>query len=216
VGGDQLHLDTTVEPGAWAVMTTPGATKFYRSAGAPAQLWQSFRVGTGGTLEWLPQEQIIYTGAEAEATTRVELAHGARCFAWELNCLGRPAGGPRFGHGALRQRFEIWREGEPLLLENGHFAGDGDVIGASWGLAGQPAFATLVAAPASDPAVDAARSIVAETSGAASVTQLDELLVVRWRGAGAREGEQVREALWARLRPMVMDRPACRPRIWNT
>ena len=36
VGGDTLEVNATVGPGAHALVTTPGATRFYRSAGEQA------------------------------------------------------------------------------------------------------------------------------------------------------------------------------------
>jgi len=173
-------------------------------------------VSPGATLEWLPQEQIVFSGAIVEALTRIDLAVRGRCFAWELNCLGRPAGGLPFESGSLRQRLEVWREGRPLLLEHAHIKGDGRAVDAPWGLGGQPAFATLVASPANADALATAREVLTDTPGEASATRLDDLLVVRWRGAGALEGYALRERLWTALRPCLMGRPMCRPRIWNT
>jgi len=216
VGGDQISLDADVQEGAWALLTTPGATKFYRSLGRTATLQQNLRVSPGATLEWLPQEQIVFSGAIVEALTRIDLAVRSRCFAWELNCLGRPAGGLPFESGSLRQRLEVWREGRPLLLEHAHIKGDGRAVDAPWGLGGQPAFATLVASPANADALATAREVLTDTPGEASATRLDDLLVVRWRGAGALEGYALRERLWTALRPCLMGRPMCRPRIWNT
>jgi urease accessory protein len=216
VGGDHIRLDADVRPGAWAVVTTPGATKFYYSTGRTATLQQTLRVAPGASLEWLPQEQITFSGAIVDALTRIELAAGSRCFAWELNCLGRPAGGLAFESGCVRQRLEVWREGTPLLLEHARIEGGGRAINAPWGLAGWSAFATLVASPVNADALAVAREALADTAGEASATLIDDLLVVRWRGAGALEGYAVRERLWAALRPALMERAVCRPRIWNT
>ncbi|KAF0280461.1 urease accessory protein [Spiribacter aquaticus] len=216
VGGDRISLDADVREGAWALLTTPGATKFYRSLGRTATLRQNLRVAPGATLEWLPQEQIVFSGAIVEALTRIDLGADSRCFAWELNCLGRPAGGLPFESGSLRQRLEVWREGRPVLLEHARIEGGSRAVDAPWGLNGQPAFATLVAGPADADALTAARGVLAAMPGEASATRLEDLLVVRWRGAGALEGYALRERLWAALRPLLMGRPMCRPRIWNT
>src|SRR5271166_1361303 len=62
VGGDQLALEVDVGDGAWAQLTTPGAAKWYRSAGPRAQQTLAFSVRAKATLEWLPQETIIFDG----------------------------------------------------------------------------------------------------------------------------------------------------------
>ena len=48
VGGDELVLDVDVEPARAALLTTPAATKFYRSDGAPSVQRQTLRVAAGG------------------------------------------------------------------------------------------------------------------------------------------------------------------------
>ena len=60
------------------VVTTPGATKFYRSAGSVAHQQQVLQVADGASLEWLPQENIYFPGARVGADTRVELSGDAR------------------------------------------------------------------------------------------------------------------------------------------
>src|SRR5690606_30424398 len=60
VGGDRLHMDIRLEPGSHALLTMPGATKFYRSAGATSLLQQHFHVGEDAVLEWLPQDNILF------------------------------------------------------------------------------------------------------------------------------------------------------------
>lgn len=216
VGGDSLQTRGRLRPGAWATITSPGATKFYRSLGETAHLDQSLRVDAGATLEWFPQEQIVFNGAVVDAITRIDLEPGARCLAWEINCLGRPAGDQPFEQGRLRQRFQVWRGGRPLLLEHARIAGEGPVAEAHWGLRGQPAFATLVATPADADDLAAVREDLAPLPGPWAVTLLDDLLVVRWFGPGAREAGWLRDNVWHILRPRLLGRPVCRPRIWDT
>jgi urease accessory protein len=54
-----------VGPHACAQLTTPGAAKWYRSAGETAQQHIVFRLGAGAVLEWLLQEAILFDGAIA-------------------------------------------------------------------------------------------------------------------------------------------------------
>ena len=65
VGGDRLDIEARTTGEAHALVTTPGATKFYLSAGHTAHQTQRLRVGAGGALEWLPQENIFFPGALA-------------------------------------------------------------------------------------------------------------------------------------------------------
>lgn len=54
VGGDQLRIEVALATAANALITTPAAGKFYRSAGPIADQVQALRVAPGATLEWLP------------------------------------------------------------------------------------------------------------------------------------------------------------------
>ncbi len=216
VGGDELDVGIDVGSNAWAVITSPGATKFYRSLGGEARVEQRIRIAPGGVMEWLPQEQIAFPGAIVSSRTCFELASGAHVLGWELNCFGRPASTQPFDHGRFRQRLEVWRNGTPLLLEHARLDGGGMAMTAPWGLGGHQAMATLVASPATADDITALREALVGVPGEVAVTGLDDLLVLRWRGPGALEGYQLRARAWAALRPRLLDRPACPPRIWNT
>ena len=89
VGGDRLNIDVDVQSGAHALITTPGASKFYRSAGPLALQQQTLQVH-GGILEWLPQENILFPGANIKLESRIQLDASARFIGWEVHCLGRP------------------------------------------------------------------------------------------------------------------------------
>ncbi|HTQ36479.1 MAG TPA: urease accessory protein UreD, partial [Steroidobacteraceae bacterium] len=148
VGGDSITLQVDVETHAHALLTTPAATRFYRAGPHPrATVHQLLAVR--GALEWLPQETIVFEGARAHATTRVELAGDeARFLGWEVACLGRPACGEGFREGELLQDFLLYRDGQPLLLDRTRLAGDSPALSAGWGLAGSRAMGTLLMYPA--------------------------------------------------------------------
>ena len=108
VGGDELRIDVQVDAGAHALITTPAATKFYRCDGRHSSQTQELRAA-GATLEWLPQENIFYRGADVRTATRVHVDADSRFIGWEINCLGLPARGEHFDAGALRLDLELWR-----------------------------------------------------------------------------------------------------------
>jgi urease accessory protein len=95
-GGDRLEISVAAAPHAHALLTTPGAGKWYRSGGRPAQQSLTVRVAREAVVEWLPQETIVFDGADAAMHSRIELAAGGVFCGWEILCLGRTAAGERF------------------------------------------------------------------------------------------------------------------------
>ena len=113
-GGDHLKICATVGTGAHAQLTTPGAGKWYRTSGAEASQDIELSVAEGATLEWLPQETIVFDGAQARMHTRVSLAADSRFIGWDILCLGRTASGERFDTGRFELHYRIERAGAPL------------------------------------------------------------------------------------------------------
>lgn len=124
VGGDQLEIAAEVRPGAHALLTAPGAAKFYRSAGPLASLQQRLQVDDGAMLEWVPPESILFPGARVRQHSRVSLQGSARFIGWELVSLGRPVIGERFEGGMADLGLRIERDGRPLLTERLRFGSD--------------------------------------------------------------------------------------------
>lgn len=213
VGGDCLHIQAEVAASARALVTTPGATKFYLSAGECAAQVQHLRVATGGSLEWLPQENIFFPGALVKLGTHIELSAGARFVGWETQCLGLPVNGARFDRGQLEFKLQIDREGTPLLLER--LAVNAQRLTAAAGLRGLPVTATLVATPAGNDELEQVRALLADVA-CAGVTLLDDLLVVRYLGDSTEHCRELFIAIWASLRTTVIGCAPCPPRIWST
>jgi len=221
VGGDELHIEAALAPDTNALITTPAAGKFYRSAGSVARQTQCLTVAAGATLEWLPQETIVYSGALVRALTRIELEGDAGFLGWEIVCLGRPAADETFVAGDCRLDFELWRDGEPLYLERGRYAAGDAIFGAPWGLHGQPVSATLVCAGSPPGAVGPIRagwedSKLAYDGEQATVTQLDGALICRYRGPSAMRARRFFVLAWGLLRPASLGRPPCPSRFWST
>lgn len=215
VGGDELHLDVRVGEGAHALLTTPAATKFYRSDDRFARQTQHLRV-TQGVLEWLPQETIVYAGAHVASETCVRLDAGSKFIGWELPCLGLPARNEPFASGALQMNFELWQDDKPLLIDRMRLKGDSPARSALWGLAGHEAIGTLLACPADRHCVELAREVSAAGAVEFAVTLVDGVLVCRALGAQAEPIKRLFIDMWQRLRPHLLGRPAVLPRIWAT
>jgi urease accessory protein len=140
VGGDTLEVDLELEAGSHALLTTPGATRFYRSAGAAATQQVTARLAEGARLEWLPLETIAYRGCIAHNRLRFELAPGAQMMGWDLLALGLPASSEPFDAGIVEQQF-AW---PGVWLERGRIdAADTALLRSPLGLAGCGVLATL-------------------------------------------------------------------------
>lgn len=215
VGGDELRIDVQVDPGAHALITTPAATKFYRCAGRTSSQTQELRA-TGASLEWLPQENIFYRGAETRTTTRVLVDADSKFIGWEIACLGLPARAESFDAGALRLHLELWRgKDSPVFLDRLRLSGDSRAREAHWGLSGHTAMGTLLATPAKESHRDRLRELC-EGHPFAAATLVDGVLVLRALSAQAESIRKLFIAAWQSLRPTVVGREAVAPRIWAT
>jgi urease accessory protein len=216
-GGDRLSVDVEVRAGAHALLTTPGAGKWYRSAGARGGLTQRIVVAAGGVCEWLPQESLVFDGALGDLVTEVSLS-GDACFVGaEMLCFGRTGSGERFTRGELAMRTRIVRDGRPLWLERGRVGGGSTLLASDVGLQGEPVSGSLlVASPQVNTELLKAWRELAPTHGTGGVTLLPGLLVARYLGPACEPGREWFARLWAAVRPAVAGRPAQTPRIWNT
>ncbi|MFV3292306.1 urease accessory protein UreD [Pseudomonas sp. NY11955] len=211
VAGDRLELDIHLEPGSHALLTMPGASKFYRSIGPTARLAQRFHLAAGSTLEWLPQDSIFFSGARASLASRFNLEPGARLLAWETLCLGRPVMHERFDHGALDSLLHIELPDEVglherLRIDGGHL----DKLG------GHPLLATFCAAPADQSVLEQVRPLLDALGNPAGATLLGSLLVIRVLDHDNQHLQRTLQRLWHVLRPAILGLPACPPRIWAT
>ncbi|CAI8887182.1 Urease accessory protein UreD [Pseudomonas sp. IT-93MI4] len=213
-GGDRLNISARVEADAWAQITSPGAAKWYRAAG-PAYQQLDLKVAAGATLEWLPQETIVYSAAQAELTTSIELEGDARLFYWDVVALGRPASGERFDLGHFQAHLDIRRDGRLLWHERQRITGGDGLLDSPIGLDGNPVFATLLVTGEIDAELlERCRSLGHEVRG--DLTQLPGLLVARCLASEALLARAWLIDLWRLLRPALLGREAQPPRIWNT
>lgn len=218
VGGDSLHYDVKVHSGAHALITTPSAGKFYRTAGAVASQIQELYVGADAALDWLPLETIVYPGTNAHLATRINLSEKSVFFGWEIVCLGLPASGSLFTEGKFVQTIEVFRNNEPVLIERGRYAGGSPMLNSKWGLSGKTVFGTLVGTSDDLEVLKRLRDYFAVEAGPeeVSITAVDGLMVCRAIGTSAFRLRDLLSAAWTEMRRNQSGRAGCPPRIWNT
>ena len=220
-GGDKLDIDVALAPHTHGLITTPGATKWYK-AKDKTDATQAVRIhlAANATLEWLPQEAIIFKAALAASNTAITLDDGALYLGWEVLCFGRTASGETFGTGRYRQRMTITRAGRLLWNERGTLDAGGRLMTSPIGLAGHSLAGTLLAAGRDIPQalLDAARAAVANQARHTRIalTRMPHLLAARYLGDSSEEAKELFVRVWNVLRPALTAREAVRPRLWAT
>lgn len=214
VAGDQLNIELKVEPQASVLLTTPGATKFYRSTGPESQVKQALHVAPQASLEWMPLENIFFPETRSKILTEVHLQAGSQFIGWEINCFGRPSNAERFEQGDLSSEMRIYRDGAPVLFDR--FATNGlQAIDSAVGLRGVGGNSTLVAT-LDDVDLVAQVQEMLQANPLAGATLVDGLLVVRTISEQSHQVVKLFAAVWKLIRPAINGRDACMPRIWAT
>jgi urease accessory protein len=222
VGGDTLDIQVSVAPGAHGLVSTPGATRFYKSGGHAAVQQVQAHVAADARLEWLPLEAIAYNGCEATNHAVFHLAPGAELMAWDVTALGMPSSDLAFEQGHFKQHLEIpgaWLERATL---QGH---DTRWLNSPIGLAGHKCMATLIFAAGSDlaadrtePALAVARAVLEahdlKLQSGASLAH-PQVLVLRVVAPLVEPAMDLLRQVWAEWRHSLWALPSTPPRIWN-
>lgn len=222
VGGDTLDMQVTVGKGAHGLVTTPGATRFYRSEAGLATQQVHARLQDGARLEWLPLEALAYSGCDALNLAHFELAPSAELMTWDITALGLPNANQPFVTGRFQQHLEI----PGVWLERGTVdAQDERLMNGPLGLAGQRCMATLVFAAGSaiapervEAALDAARTALEASPlrlQAGATQPHPQVIVLRVLAPVVEPAMQLLRPVWAAWRQVLWGLPGTVPRLWN-
>ena len=224
VGGDVLALEARLERHCHALITTPGATRFYRSAGDTSTQSVQASLADGARLEWLPMETIAYSACQAHNQLRFDLAPGAEMIGWDLLALGLPAAGQAFECGRFVQQLEL----PGAWLERGCIdAADVRLLDSPLGWAGRRVLATMWFAAGSalqparrDALLDGARSAAAShatlSAHAGATAPHDRVVVLRALADRVEPAMQLLKQVWAAWRGTAWELAATPPRLWRT
>jgi len=223
VGGDVLDIDVRVGAGAHGLVTTPGATRFYRSEGELALQTTRLTLAEGARLEWLPLEAIAYDSCLAENRLNVTLAPGAVMMGWDITALGLPGADKPFLQGRFQQHIEL----PGVWLERGRIEGaDSHLMDGPHGLAGHRCCASLffltgtpLARERRAELLEAAQQTAQEHAQArtAGATSPDaQVVVLRVLSPMVEPAVDLLRTVWSRWRQLAWQLPADAPRIWST
>lgn len=234
VSGDELAITITLKPHAQALITTPGAGRVYRARQDKARQGQSvtIRVEPGAHLEWFPQENIIFPGAHASLRTRIDIEKDAYFIGWDISSFGLPAQKAWFTQGELNQKLAIYLDGVPKIIEHLAFGERNfSVFHNLAGLQNKAINGIFIAGPIIE------QGKLNETEAEALIARIREqiqvdscsantnlfaislnnnFIVARFLGDCSAMAKTLFSRVWTEVRPALLDRAACPPRIWLT
>ena len=222
VGGDTLDIQVTVAEGAHGLVSTPSATRFYKSGGHPALQQVVAHLADNAKLEWLPLEAIAYNDCEATNRAIFNLAPSAELITWDVTALGLPSSDMAFTQGHFQQHLEI----PGVWLERGNIRGeDTRWLNSPLGLAGGKCLASLVFASGSaidsdrtTQALEAAREVIEShpLRLQAGITCVHpQVIVLRVMSPLVEPTMDLLKKVWAVWRHTLWALPSTPPRIWS-
>jgi len=222
VGGDTLDIQVTVAESAHGLVSTPGATRFYKSGGHPALQQVVAHLADNAKLEWLPLEAIAYNDCEATNRAIFNLAPSAELITWDVTALGLPSSDMAFTQGHFQQHLEI----PGVWLERGNIRGeDTRWLNSPLGLAGSKCLASLVFASGSaidsdrtTQALEAAREVIESHPlrlQAGITCAHPQVIVLRVMSPLVEPTMDLLKKVWAVWRHTLWALPSTPPRIWS-
>ncbi|MDB5899328.1 MAG: urease accessory protein ureD [Ramlibacter sp.] len=221
VGGDTLQVRVSGTAGSHGLVTTPGASRFYRSEGAVALQDVHITLQAGARLEWLPLEALYYSGCQAHNRLLMTLEPGAELLGWDVAALGLPQANQPFVRGSVLQHIEL----QGAWLERGRIAAeDTRLLDGPLGLAGHRCLGSLfiacgseIARPRRAALLDAARAVMepsalCHTAGATAPGP--QVLVVRVLAPLVEPVMQLLKAIRVAWRPLLWQESGADPRGW--
>jgi urease accessory protein len=214
--GDSLCMQASLGGGSRALLTTPGATKWYRSDGAWARQQLHFDLGADAVLEWLPRENILFAGSKISMNIDIALSAHAKYFGWEILSFGRRASGERWHRGSLRMRTSIRRADRVLWSEMANFEAGSGFMESPVGLCGFTVCGTFLIAgyDAESSLLTACRRLRPGKEARIGVTRVPGVVIARCLGDSSEDVFNYFTELWTVLRPALSARVARAPRVW--
>ncbi|WPP58426.1 urease accessory protein UreD [Acinetobacter pittii] len=223
-GGDHLTFQIETKDQAHAVVTTPGAGKWYKTNGKQAFQHIHLHARDRSILEWVPQETMLFDGALAHSETHIHLDQAASFIGWDMLVLGRQARSERFVRGSYHNQFKLWREQKLLVADTLFFEGEDRWLGSCLGMNNQAVMGSFWAvAPEKyrssfylEQQLELIRELMMRMQAPVTLTLLDDVVCARFLGSDVRHCHDAFAAIRARLRRYWFDLDEEFPRIWRT
>jgi urease accessory protein len=232
VSGDELRINIEVNEKAHCLVTSPGANRFYRARedltiGDSKQIQHcELFINKMAKCENLPLETIIYEGANGFNTVDVHLKKDSNYLGWDMTCLGLPRSDQFYKNGSYTQLNRVYCEDKLIYHDKVGIKPNNKIYKHIAGLNNYSVFATFMAYSSIGKFTDLERKslrtklrdcmVEANAEHKFSISQIRQLLIIRYLGEHAQECKTLFIQLWQILRPLYLNKEANIPRIWHT
>lgn len=223
-GGDHLTFNMVAENAAHALVTTPGAGKWYKTNQKKAFQHIDITVKDSSIFEWLPQETMLFNGANAHSETKVILDTAASFIGWDMLVIGRQARHETFTDGAYQNQFQLYRNQKLLVTDRLSFVGNDRWLSSCLGIHGHAVMGSFWAVPPEkfrsnfylDQHIDQIRELMMRMNINVTLSLLGDVVTARYLGDDVRQCHDAFAAIRAKLRRYWFDLDEEFPRIWRT
>ena len=225
-GTDSLKFDCIVEPNCHVLVTTPGATKFYKTSDKSSLFIQEFCVKDDSSFEYMPAQNIFFKGTHTEVKTTFNLEGNAKFTFRDVSKCGMADIDDPFANSAFYNTITIKHDGVEKLIETCFIEGDDDLKAISGNLS-CPYIGTYMCNAVSDKTLETINEYLQEIkensvsennklSFYAAAGKVSDYLVVRFLSNDNQIIENAIVEIWKMTRVEVIGFEPCPPRIWST
>jgi urease accessory protein len=115
VGWDRLKAEVFLGAHTRVCLSTPAATKIYRTLGPPAVQETSIRLSEGAAVEYIPDHVIPFPGSTYRQSLAIDLAEGSIALIFDAWAVGRVARGERWLFKEFVNRISVTCRGIPIF-----------------------------------------------------------------------------------------------------
>ena len=219
VGGDILKQNIRLLPHSQVLITTPAATKIYRSAEKKAIQEIKINLEENSYLEYLPQEAIVFNQAQFQQKMIVSLSENTSFLTWEINRFGRSARGENFTDGRWVSEVEIWQGKKPLWIDRKYLQGDRDHFDSLNGLNKKPVVGSLIfiSEMQIDDLILLIRKLIEQkfTYKSIHITSIQKGILCLYQGDSVNLCKDMFISIWQLLRQRQDLNFKIKPRVWQ-
>ena len=223
-GGDHLTFDMQVDANAHALVTTPGAGKWYKTNGKAAYQHINIHLQGNAIFEWLPQESMLFNGAHACSETLIHLDSQSSFIGWDMLVIGRQARHEQFSEGVYNNHFKLFRGDQLLVADCLHFQGNDRWLRSCLGMNGHAVMGSFWAVSPEnyrhshllEEHIALIRELMTRMNAQVTLTLLGDVISARFLGDDVRQCHDAFAAIRAKLRQYWFNLDEEFPRIWRT